>query len=89
MDFILVKYIIYEGFLFYFIFFYKGFEIMSKLVGESESNLRKVFEEVEKNVFVIIFIDELDVIVLKREKVEIFLFSMLKKCLSIKGIKFI
>lgn len=64
---------------FYFIlFFYKGFEIMSKLVGESESNLRKVFEEVEKNVFVIIFIDELDVIVLKREKVEIFLFSMLK-----------
>lgn len=76
---------------FYFIlFFYKGFEIMSKLVGESESNLRKVFEEVEKNVFVIIFIDELDVIVLKREKVEIFLFSMLKKkCLSIKGIKFI
>lgn len=61
---------------------------MSKLVGESESNLRKVFEEVEKNVFVIIFIDELDVIVLKREKVEIFLFSMLKKkCLSIKGIK--
>lgn len=63
---------------------------MSKLVGESESNLRKVFEEVEKNVFVIIFIDELDVIVLKREKVEIFLFSMFKKkCLSIKGIKFI
>lgn len=49
---------------------------MSKLVGESESNLRKVFEEVEKNVFVIIFIDELDVIVLKREKVEIFLFSI-------------
>lgn len=71
LDFILVKYIIYEGFLFFF-FFYKGFEIMSKLVGESESNLRKVFEEVEKNVFVIIFIDELDVIVLKREKVEIF-----------------
>lgn len=62
---------------------------MSKLVGESESNLRKVFEEVEKNVFVIIFIDELDVIVLKREKVEIVFFSMLKKCLSIKGIKFI
>lgn len=42
---------------------------MSKLVGEFESNFCKVFEEVEKNVFVIIFIDELDVIVFKREKI--------------------
>ena len=40
---------------------------MSKLAGESESNLRKAFEEAEKNA--IIFIDELDAIAPKREKV--------------------
>lgn len=59
---------------------------MSKLAGESESNLRKAFEEAEKNAPAIIFIDELDAIAPKREKVETSLFSMpKKKCSSIKG----
>ena len=44
---------------------------MSKLAGESESNLRKAFEEAEKNAPAIIFIDELDAIAPKREKVRI------------------
>lgn len=44
---------------------------MSKLAGESESNLRKAFEEAEKNAPAIIFIDELDAIAPKREKVNI------------------
>jgi len=43
-------------------------KIMSKLAGESESNLRKAFEEVEKNAPSIIFIDEIDSIVPQREK---------------------
>ena len=42
---------------------------MSKLAGDSESNLRKAFEEAEKNAPAIIFIDELDSIAPKREKV--------------------
>ena len=46
-----------------------GPEIMSKLAGDSESNLRKAFEEAEKNAPAIIFIDELDSIAPKREKV--------------------
>ena len=50
-------------------FFLLGPEIMSKLAGESESNLRKAFEEAEKNSPAIIFIDELDAIAPKREKV--------------------
>ena len=41
---------------------------MSKLAGESESNLRKAFEEAEKNAPSIIFIDEIDSIAPKREK---------------------
>ncbi|GLT56820.1 hypothetical protein SLA2020_298360 [Shorea laevis] len=45
-----------------------GPEIMSKLAGESESNLRKAFEEAEKNAPSIIFIDEIDSIAQKREK---------------------
>ncbi|XP_050121065.1 cell division cycle protein 48 homolog [Malus sylvestris] len=45
-----------------------GSEIMSKMAGESESNLRKVFEEAEKNAPSIIFIDEIDSIAPKREK---------------------
>ena len=42
---------------------------MSKLSGESESNLRKAFEECEKNSPAILFIDEIDAIAPKREKV--------------------
>jgi transitional endoplasmic reticulum ATPase len=52
-----------------FFFACTGPEIMSKLAGESESNLRKAFEEAEKNSPAIIFIDELDAIAPKREKV--------------------
>src|SRR6267154_3953940 len=46
-----------------------GPEIMSKMAGESESNLRKAFEEAEKNSPAIIFIDEIDSIAPKRDKV--------------------
>ncbi|KAF5177980.1 Atp-dependent zinc metalloprotease ftsh [Thalictrum thalictroides] len=45
-----------------------GPEIMSKMSGESESNLRKAFEEAEKNAPSIIFIDEIDSIAPKRDK---------------------
>ena len=41
---------------------------MSKMAGESESNLRKAFEEAEKNAPSIIFIDEIDSIAPKRDK---------------------
>jgi transitional endoplasmic reticulum ATPase len=51
-----------------FFFLLNGPEIMSKLAGESESNLRKAFEECEKNSPAILFIDELDAIAPKREK---------------------
>lgn len=51
-----------------FFFLINGPEIMSKLAGESESNLRKAFEEAEKNAPAIIFIDEIDSIAPKREK---------------------
>ncbi|XP_041474693.1 transitional endoplasmic reticulum ATPase-like [Lytechinus variegatus] len=51
-----------------FFFLINGPEIMSKLAGDSESNLRKAFEEAEKNAPAIIFIDELDSIAPKREK---------------------
>ncbi|KAK9153934.1 hypothetical protein Sjap_001414 [Stephania japonica] len=43
-----------------FFFCINGPELMSKLAGESESNLRKAFEEAEKNAHSIIFIDEID-----------------------------
>jgi transitional endoplasmic reticulum ATPase len=42
---------------------------MSKMAGEAEGNLRKAFEEAEKNSPAIIFIDELDSIAPNREKV--------------------
>ncbi|XP_024540302.1 cell division cycle protein 48 homolog isoform X1 [Selaginella moellendorffii] len=45
-----------------------GPEIMSKLNGESESNLRKAFAEAERNAPSIIFIDEVDSIAPKREQ---------------------
>ncbi|CAF3940041.1 unnamed protein product [Rotaria sordida] len=51
-----------------FFFLINGPEIMSTLAGESESNLRKAFEEAEKNFPAIIFIDQLDAIAPKREK---------------------
>eukprot|EP00696_Hemimastix_kukwesjijk_P008821 gnl/Hemi2/21147_TR7010_c0_g1_i1.p1 gnl/Hemi2/21147_TR7010_c0_g1~~gnl/Hemi2/21147_TR7010_c0_g1_i1.p1 ORF type:complete len:790 (-),score=344.96 gnl/Hemi2/21147_TR7010_c0_g1_i1:268-2637(-) len=51
-----------------FFFLINGPEIMSKLAGESEQNLRRAFEEAEKNAPAIIFIDEIDSIAPKREK---------------------
>jgi len=45
-----------------------GPEIMSKYYGESEEQLREVFEEAEENQPAIIFIDELDSIAPKREE---------------------
>jgi transitional endoplasmic reticulum ATPase len=45
-----------------------GPEIMSKFYGESEQNIRKKFEEAEKNAPSIIFIDEIDAIATKREE---------------------
>merc|ERR1711977_132338 len=46
-----------------------GPEIMSKMAGESESNLRKMFAQAEENAPAIIFIDEIDSIAPKREKI--------------------
>lgn len=45
-----------------------GPEIMSKYYGQSEENLRKKFEEAEKNAPSIVFIDEIDAIASKREE---------------------
>jgi len=45
-----------------------GPEVMSMWYGKSEENLRKVFEEAEKNAPSIIFIDEIDSIAPKREE---------------------
>eukprot|EP01138_Halocafeteria_seosinensis_P000756 gb/GECG01000774.1/.p1 GENE.gb/GECG01000774.1/~~gb/GECG01000774.1/.p1 ORF type:complete len:831 (+),score=151.57 gb/GECG01000774.1/:1-2493(+) len=53
-----------------FFFLINGPEIMSKMSGESESNLRKAFEEAEKNSPAIIFIDEIDSIAPKRDKAQ-------------------
>ncbi len=46
-----------------------GPEIMSKWYGGSEENLRKIFEDAEKNAPAIIFVDEIDAIAPKREDV--------------------
>ena len=51
-----------------FFFCINGPEIMSKMAGESEGNLRKAFGEAEKNAPSIIFIDEIDSIAPNREK---------------------
>lgn len=51
-----------------FFFLLNGPEIMSKMTGEAEGNLRKAFEEAEKNSPAIIFIDEIDSIAPKRDK---------------------
>jgi len=45
-----------------------GPEIMSKYYGQSEENLRKKFEEAQKNAPSIVFIDEIDAIASKREE---------------------
>ncbi len=45
-----------------------GPEIMSKFYGQSEENIRKKFEEAQKNAPSIIFIDEIDAIATKREE---------------------
>jgi len=45
-----------------------GPEIMSKYYGESEEQLREVFEDAEENSPAIVFIDELDAIAPKREE---------------------
>ncbi len=52
-----------------YFFLINGPEIMSKMAGESESNLRKAFEDAEANAPAIIFIDEIDSIAPKRDKV--------------------
>jgi len=46
-----------------------GPEIMSRWYGGSEENLRKLFEDAEKSAPSIIFIDEIDAIAPKRERV--------------------
>jgi len=46
-----------------------GPEIMSKYYGESEENLRRIFEQARKNAPSIIFIDEIDAIAPKRDEV--------------------
>ncbi|KAJ3515848.1 hypothetical protein NLJ89_g1502 [Agrocybe chaxingu] len=49
-------------------FLINGPKVMSKMMGKSESNRCKAFEEAEKNSPAIIFIDEIDSIAPKREK---------------------
>jgi len=51
-----------------FFFLINGPEIMSKMTGEAEENLRKAFMEAEKNAPAIIFMDEIDSIAPKRDK---------------------
>jgi transitional endoplasmic reticulum ATPase len=51
-------------------FVINGPEVMSKFYGESEENLRKVFDQAEKNAPSIVFIDEIDSIAPKREEVK-------------------
>ncbi|KAL6122440.1 hypothetical protein NUSPORA_00523 [Nucleospora cyclopteri] len=51
-----------------FLLVINGPEIMSKMNGESESNLRKAFETAAENAPSIIFIDEIDSIAPSREK---------------------
>lgn len=53
-----------------FLYTINGPEIMSKMSGESESNLRKAFEEAQKNAPAIIFMDEIDSIAPNRDKTQ-------------------
>ncbi len=50
-------------------YYIAGPEIMSKFYGESEKQLRDIFENAEKSAPSIIFIDEIDAIASKREEV--------------------
>lgn len=52
-----------------FSYFFLGLEIMSKYFEETKSNLCKIFEEAVKKAPSIIFIDKLDDIAPKRERV--------------------
>ena len=51
-----------------FFFLINGPEIMSKMAGDSEANLRRAFEQAEANSPAIIFIDEIDSIAPDRSK---------------------
>ena len=51
-----------------FFFLINGPEVLSGKAGESESHLRRCFEEAEKNQPAIIWIDEVDTIAPKRDK---------------------
>jgi len=51
-----------------FLYAINGPQIMSKMSGESEGNLRSAFEEAEKHSPAIIFMDEIDSIAPKRDK---------------------
>jgi transitional endoplasmic reticulum ATPase len=50
------------------LFLINGPEVMSKMAGESEQNLRTAFDKAEENAPAIIFIDEIDSIAPKRDK---------------------
>ncbi len=52
-----------------FFFLINSLEITSEMASESESNLRKAYEEAEKNASTIIFIDEIDTIAPRRKRV--------------------
>lgn len=51
-----------------FFFTINGPEVMSKMAGESEANLRKIFSEAERKSPSVIFIDEIDSLAPKRDK---------------------
>lgn len=53
-----------------FCFTINGPEVMSKMAGESEQNLRRAFDEAEKNAPAIIFIDEIDALAPRRDKTQ-------------------
>jgi len=52
------------------LFLINGPEIMSKMAGESEQNLRNAFDKAEENAPAIIFIDEIDAIAPRRDKTQ-------------------
>ena len=53
------------------LFLINGPEVMSKMAGESEQNLRTAFDKAEENAPAIIFIDEIDAITPKRETAQV------------------